>query len=83
MRKYVTTGRPKWADWHRWFAWYPVWVIKELRQLPDGYLFTRKVRYWLEWVERKGTAYSAYDTTVFEWEYREPRKEKGKCDTNR
>jgi 2-keto-4-pentenoate hydratase/2-oxohepta-3-ene-1,7-dioic acid hydratase in catechol pathway len=35
MRKEIVTGRPKWADWHRWFAWRPVWMTVERRQIGD------------------------------------------------
>lgn len=43
--------------WHLWFAWHPV-------RLHEG-----DCR-WLEFVERKGSFASFYDTCEWNWEYR-------------
>ncbi|MGB4188501.1 MAG: hypothetical protein WBJ58_00880 [Syntrophales bacterium] len=36
--------RERLAQWHRWFAWYPVTL-----KIEDGH----RIKIWLEWVERK------------------------------
>jgi hypothetical protein len=44
------------AEWHRWFAWYPVEV--------DGKWV------WLETLCRRGTFRVWWDADWYEWEYR-------------
>ena len=60
-------GKPNWADWHRWFAWYPVWIIRERMQTNDGWVVTKGTKNWLEYVERRGSC--GYECGVW-WEYR-------------
>jgi hypothetical protein len=45
------------AEWHKWFAWYPV-VIR----IEEGH----KIKAWLQYVERKGIYCYGWA-----WEYRE------------
>lgn len=52
--------------WHRWFAWYPVTVYVE--SAPDKPRVYWTV--WMEHVERKVLAYSGYDGTRYEKDYR-------------
>lgn len=42
------------TDWHRWFAWHPVF----LGERKDGFLVGGQPREvaWLQYVERKGSA---------------------------
>lgn len=50
--------------WHRWFAWYPVTIAVNLHN--------RKVKVWLEWVERKGRInYASASFPDWYFEYRE------------
>jgi hypothetical protein len=44
------------AQWHRWFAWYPVRVGEDCR--------------WLEFVEQRAEYVSYYDGGEFQWEFR-------------
>jgi len=51
------------SEWHKWFAWYPV-TIKLTEE-------KRKVKIWLETIERKGDYYSDIASSFWSWEYRE------------
>ena len=53
-----STVKPAPKEWNLWFAWYPVTIGNE--------------RVWLEWVERKTTAYGAWGDVVLCHEYCTP-----------
>ncbi len=58
--------RHRLEHWHKWFAWFPVMV----GITPEG----RKVKVWLEMVERKGIYHHHplfMSINWWEWEYRE------------
>lgn len=44
-------------EWHRYFAWLPVWVGENDCR-------------WLETIERKGADSGGYDGIVWSWDYR-------------
>jgi|WetSurMetagenome_2_1015567.scaffolds.fasta_scaffold1619890_1 hypothetical protein len=50
------------AEWHRWFAWYPVTV---------GSVKKHKIKVWLDYVERSGVV---LHTKVFYYNYQEMMK---------
>ena len=52
------------TSWHKWFAWYPITIFER-----NG----RKVKLWLEYIERKGRICMGgiYESNYYEWEYRE------------
>lgn len=45
-------------NWHRWFAWHPVW--------------DEECGYWLEYVDRKGHFVAMPDVAFWNWSYRKP-----------
>ena len=49
-------------EWHKWFAWRPVTV---------EIILGKKVRAWLETVERKGKHKVVMGSNEWKWEYRE------------
>ena len=51
------------TNWHKWFAWYPITIFERNE---------RKVKLWLEYVERKGRIVSGgiSESNWYEWEYR-------------
>jgi len=58
------SGSQRREDWHRWFAWYPVFA-ETADNCADGHIETKLV--WLEDVERK--EYIGYGG--WSWRYRE------------
>ena len=50
--------RKRLAQWHSWFAWYPVRVAPHDCR-------------WLEKVQRKGSYWACYGDAGWSWEYRE------------
>jgi len=56
--------KAKRENWHTWCAWRPVVV-----GISDD---NRKIKCWLETVERKGKLISGWHEDWWEWEYRKP-----------
>lgn len=51
------------GKWHIWFAWFPVTI-----GLTTG---NRKIKVWLEYVQRKGEHVTSQAEDWWSWEYRE------------
>lgn len=49
------------GQWHKWFAWFPVTVGLTNEQ--------RKIKVWLQYVERKGEYNAYYKPWCWCWEY--------------
>jgi len=66
-RKTHKSKKEYYTNWHKWFAWYPITIGES-----DG----RKIKLWLEYVERRGNLqlcanpFCYQDYYIYKWEYR-------------
>lgn len=65
------TAPPQDGQWHRWFAWHPVYVdAYDVTEIRDGKM---SYRVWLQTIDARWDVFTADDddrTVIKSWKYR-------------
>ena len=52
MKRVKEQMRVEGGYWHKWWAWYPVWITTDTKPDKNGAFKRTTVMIWREWVER-------------------------------